>query len=132
MKQESALTDDEIDSIWAARTCKRGSILMPQLRHFAREILAGAAPPAASPVAGVEDAAFLAARLRRLFAYFKCQLPESAADDTNLIDIAGSIIGNLLLRLEATTPMKKASALEGLVIGQDPVAIVIEYEIGPT
>lgn len=43
-----------------------------------------------------EDAAFLAARLRRLFAHFNYPLPAFAANDAQLIGIAGSAIGAVL------------------------------------
>lgn len=46
------------------------------------------------------DVKFLAARLRRLFAFFNYPLPSFAADDARLIGIAGSAIGALLTRWE--------------------------------
>jgi hypothetical protein len=51
------------------------------------------------------DAAFLAARLRRLFAFFNYSLPSFAADDARLIGIAGSAIGAVLTRHETPCDM---------------------------
>jgi hypothetical protein len=51
------------------------------------------------------DLAFLAARLRRLFAHFNYPLPAFAADDARLIGIAGSVIGGLLTRWETAQPI---------------------------
>jgi hypothetical protein len=42
------------------------------------------------------EVAFLAARLRRLFAHFGTTLPKFAENDARLIGIAGSAIGMLL------------------------------------
>lgn len=50
------------------------------------------------------DARFLAARLRRLFAHFDYPLPDFAADDARLIGIAASAIGALLTRWETEGP----------------------------
>jgi hypothetical protein len=63
-----------------------------------------AAPPVAQPV-DAGDIAFLAARLRRLFAHFDYPLPAFAADDARLVGIAGSAIGGLLTRWETAQPI---------------------------
>lgn len=47
------------------------------------------------------DAAFLAARLRRLFAHFNYTVPSFAGDDASLLRVAGSCIGAVLANLDA-------------------------------
>lgn len=90
-----------------------------------RAALSAATPPAAVPMSqktqdghsasgdllGSYDAdAFLAARLRRLFAHFDYPLPSFAKDDARLIGIAGSCIGAILLRLETDAPSLRSAA----------------------
>ena len=57
-------------------------------------------PEALSLTLSANDAKFLAARLRRLFAQFNFPLPDGARDDTRLIGLAGSAIGLMLTNAE--------------------------------
>ncbi len=55
--------------------------------------------PAAAPLMSLdtEEVRFLAARLRRLFAHFEYELPDTAErDDEFIIRVAGVCIGDLL------------------------------------
>jgi hypothetical protein len=83
----------------------------------------GEAPPVERLIAAVvqlsqsvtltaEDAKFLAARLRRLFAHHGYALPDFTKDDASLIRIAGSCIGAVLT--DATSGVK---ASDGKCLG---------------
>jgi hypothetical protein len=83
-----------------------------QCRDYTAGDCHGEAPPVGRLVAAVvqlaggvtlsaDDAAFLAARLRRLCAHMNYTLPKFADDDSALINIAGTVIGALLMNLTA-------------------------------
>jgi hypothetical protein len=57
------------------------------------------------------DSAFLATRLRRLFAHFGIPTPD-AGDDARLIDCAGAAIGMILTRLETAEPVAWVNGYE--------------------
>ena len=52
-----------------------------------------------------DEATFLAARLRRLFAHFDCHVPDFADNDASLIRVAGSCIGGLLANQAEAKPV---------------------------
>jgi hypothetical protein len=61
--------------------------------------------PSMQPVTlAADEAAFLAARLRRLFAHYGYALPDFARDDASLIRIAGSAIGAVLTNAGVALP----------------------------
>jgi hypothetical protein len=83
-----------------------------QCRDYTAGDCHGEAPPVERLVAAVvqlaggvtlsaDDAAFLSARLRRLFAHHGYTLPNFAKDDASLIRIAGSCIGAVLTNAAA-------------------------------
>lgn len=83
-----------------------------QCRDYTAGDCHGEAPPVERLVAAVvqlaggvtlsaDDAAFLSARLRRLFAHHGYALPDFAKDDASLIRIAGSCIGAVLTNAAA-------------------------------
>jgi hypothetical protein len=78
-----------------------------QCRAYMEGDCHGEAPPVERLIAAVaqlsqgitlttDDAHFLAARLRRLFAHHGYALPDLARDDASLLRIAGSAIGAVL------------------------------------
>jgi hypothetical protein len=74
----------------------------PIAERYAERLL-GAQPPAAEAASltlSAQDAKFLAARLRRLFAQFNFPLPDGAKDDASLIEITGAAIGLMLTNTE--------------------------------
>jgi len=71
----------------------------------------------AGAMLSADDAAFLAARLRRLFAHFAYPLPPFAERDESLLRIAGSCIGGVLTQLASPTSGNSAAA--------EPVAEVV-------
>jgi hypothetical protein len=69
---------------------------------------------------------FLASRLRRLFDHFGYELPDLAVEDTDLIRITGTCIGDLLRRLNTTGVMAAPAPAEPQPSAQGPAALWLQ------